>query len=245
MQRAARNIDVFIALSEFSRNKHLEYGLDVPFEVLPCFLPVPPVELPRPSPHGRPYFLFVGRLERLKGLETLIPVFERYSDADLLVAGEGTCGAELRLLASGCNRVRFLGRVSQSELKRYYANAIALIAPTVGYETFGIVLIEAFSNRTPVLARRIGPFSEIVERSQGGELYSNDDELEASLRRLQAEPQHRAQLATSAHRAFLECWSEAAVIPRYLEIIVRAAVRRGRQDIADKVGLPPSVTTVQ
>ncbi len=114
------------------------------------------------SPHPRPYFLFVGRLEKIKGLDDVIPVFRDYSGADLLIAGDGEYAATLRERAAGLPRVQFLGRVALDELRRYYEHAVALIVPSVCFETFGIILIEAFQQGTPVIARRIGPFPEIV-----------------------------------------------------------------------------------
>ena len=80
MERQGRNVDSFIAMSEFSRRKHGEFGFPYPMEVLPYFLPDPePGESmpqradPGDRPQERPYFLFVGRLEKLKGLDDVIP----------------------------------------------------------------------------------------------------------------------------------------------------------------------------
>jgi glycosyltransferase involved in cell wall biosynthesis len=239
LERQLSEVDVFIAKSEFSRRKHAEFGFDRDMHVLPYFLPdVPddsPAARPEDAPHDRPYFLFVGRLERIKGLEDVIPAFESYADADLLVAGDGTHEAELRKLASGCDRVRFLGRTSPKALERYYRHAIALVVPSVCFETFGIILIEAFRQRTPVIARRIGPFPEIVEACGGGELFRTREELVASMRRLQHEPSYREGLARRALRGFRERWSESAVVPRYLDLVGQAAERSGRSEIARAV----------
>lgn len=70
--------------------------------------------------------------------------------------------------------------------------------PSVCYETFGIILIESFRLGTPVIARRLGPFPEIVERAGAGELFHTGDELVAAMRRLQADPAHRAALSQAA-----------------------------------------------
>lgn len=230
LEQQLRHIDVFIAKSEFSRQKHAEFGFTREMEVLPYFLPdEDPAGEPQThgsSPHPRPYFLFVGRLERIKGLDDVIPVFEGYDGADLLVAGDGAHGAALRRLGRDIPRVKFLGRLSQEALARHYAHAVALIVPSVGFETFGIVLIEAFRQSLPVIARRIGPFPEIVERCGGGELFGDSDELVAAMRRLQENPDLRRERADRAHRGFAEHWSEEAIVPRYLEIVRRAAERR-------------------
>ncbi|MDQ3425043.1 MAG: glycosyltransferase family 4 protein, partial [Actinomycetota bacterium] len=224
LERHLAHIDLFIAKSEFSRRKHAEFDFPREMEVLPYFLPADeiPAPAPEPSPHRQPYFLFVGRLERIKGLDDVIPVFRHYEGADLLVAGEGEHGARLRKMSRDIPRVRFLGRVSQADLARYYRHAVALIVPSLGFETFGIVLIEAFQHSTPVIARRIGPFPEIVERCGGGELFADVNELVAAMHRLQDDPALRPRMAARARQGFVENWSERAVVPRYLELVQRS-----------------------
>jgi glycosyltransferase involved in cell wall biosynthesis len=208
-------------------------------EVLPYFLPgVFPEEPPpfsAPPPHDRPYFLFVGRLERIKGLDTVIPVFARYADADQLVIGDGEDTPRLTALAADNPRVRFLGRVPNADLDRYYQHAIAAIVPSVGFETFGIVLIEAFRHQTPVIARRIGPFPEIVDQSGAGELFADDAELAAAMRRLQQAPaERRGELGARAYRACRDRWSEDVVVTQYLDLVSRAADAR-----TARIGGPP------
>jgi glycosyltransferase involved in cell wall biosynthesis len=233
LERQLDHVDVFMARSQFSRDKHHEFGFPKPMEVLPYFLPGDRASAGAVSqaerPHTRPYFLFVGRLERIKGLHTVIPAFARYADADLLVIGDGTETDSLKALAAGNPRVHFAGRVANDALASYYRHAIASIVPSVGFETFGIVLIEAFRYGTPVIARRIGPFPEIVEQSGGGELFDSEDELVAAMRRLQSNPGLRAELGRSGCRASWDLWSEDVVVSRYLDIARDAARRRSTE----------------
>ena len=260
MERQLEKVDTFVAMSEFSREKHREFGFRHPMEVLSYFLPdldesaaSPPVadavpgadpmpaadaapgtDLDGGSPHGdRPYFLFVGRLEKIKGLDDVIPLFRDYEGADLVIAGDGEYAAELKAQAEGLDRVRFIGRVPFEQLGRYYRHAQALIVPSVCFETFGIILIEAFRNGTPVIARRLGPFPEIVTSAGGGELFETRDDLLAAMRRIQENPDHRASLAENGLRAFREKWAESAVIPQYLDIVRRAADRTGRTAVVE------------
>lgn len=237
--RQLEEVDLILAKSEFSRLKHEEFGFTRDMEVLPYFLPdvagEPPPARAEESPHERPYFLFVGRLERIKGLDDVIPMFRQYGDADLLIAGDGTHEEVLRELAAGNDRVRFLGRISQEALDRYYRHAIALVVPSICFETFGIILIEAFRQRTPVIARRIGPFPEIVEACGGGELFRTPEELVKSMRRIQGDPGHRENLASSGFRGFSERWCESAVVPRYLDLVGRAAETSGQPEVARAV----------
>ena len=225
MDRELRHIQSFIAMSEFSRAKHREFGFPREMEVVPYFLPDPVPNEPSdslPPPHPRPYFLFVGRLEKIKGLEDVIPLFKTYRDADLLIAGDGNYEAHLRSLAEGNRRVTFLGRVTFERLRAYYQHALATIVPSVCYETFGITLIESFRQRTPVIARRLGPFPEIVAQSGGGELFETESELLDAMRKIQADDTHRQRLANNGYRASIDLWSESAVVPQYLEIVERS-----------------------
>jgi glycosyltransferase involved in cell wall biosynthesis len=230
LEQQLRQVDTFIAMSEFSRAKHRELGFPHDMEVLPYFLPDPDPEPapPTPRPQERPYFLFVGRLEKIKGLDDVIPVFERYPDADLIIAGAGEHGAALRALAARNPRVRFVGRLGAAALDQYYQHALGLIVPSVGFETFGIILIESFKHGTPVLARRVGPFPEIVEAAGGGELFETPEQLVAAMQRLQGDPARRAALGRAAYDAYRARWTESAVVPRYLDIVARGLERRER-----------------
>ncbi len=243
LQQQLAHLDVIIAKSEFSRRKHREFGLAREMDVLPYFLPSAdstPASTPereQASPHPRPYFLFVGRLERIKGLDGVIEVFARHREADLLVAGDGEHGDVLRELAAGADNVRFLGRMRPADLSDYYRGAIALIVPSLCFETFGIVLLEAFRHGTPVIARRIGPFPEIIEESGGGLLFEGDDQLVEAMSRLSCETGLRQRMGQAALVSFEQRWSEKAVIPRYLEIVRSAAERRGMQEVADTLAM--------
>lgn len=236
LEREGRHVDAFIAMSEFSREKHREFGFPFDMEVLPYFLPDDdPEEVAAmgESPHPRPYFLFVGRLEAIKGLDDVIPLFREFDAADLLVAGDGNHGEALRTLAAGNDRVRFLGRVAPDDLASYYRHAVALVVPSVCYETFGIILIESMRHGTPVIARRLGPFPEIVEASGGGELFSDGEELLAAMRGLLADGERRRAMGKAGAEARRRLWSESAVIPRYLDIVRRAAERQGNAPVVE------------
>jgi len=236
LERAAKHIDAFIALSEFSRAKHREFGFRAEMEVLPCFVPdLGSAEsvATGPRPHPRPYFIFAGRLEAIKGVHEIVAVFRGHQGADLLIAGDGEYGGELKTLAAGCPQIRFLGRLPLAELDRYYRHAIAAIVPSTTFETFGNVLIEAFRAGIPVIARRLGPFPEIIDLAQGGELFSTREELVTAIRHLQGDVVVRERLARNAYAAYQAHWTESVVIPRYLEIVGQAAQRREGQRVRD------------
>ena len=171
----------------------------------------------------------------MKGFDDVIPIFREFPETDLLIAGEGNHDAALRRLARTVPNVKFLGRVSPDQLRRYYHSAVALIVPSVCFETFGIVLIEAFRASTPVIARRIGPLPEIVEECRAGLLFTTTQELVAAMKNILLDPNERARMSRPARRGFVDRWSENAVVPRYLEFIRRTAERKGRTDIVERL----------
>lgn len=254
LHRKLAEMDLIIAKSEFSRRKHRAFGLPFEMEVLPLFLP-PLAEADRPDRnaapvHPRPFFLFVGRVERIKGLQDLIPAIIRHDRADLLIAGEGHYVEALKAQAAGHPRVRFLGHVAPDELARYYAAAIACVVPSIVYETFGAILIESFRMGTPAIARRLGPFPELVEASKAGLLFETEAELVSAMTALQDDPERRARLSRAALAAFDTLWREDRVIARYGAALGAAARRKGNPDLAEALerslgardtpsGLPP------
>lgn len=231
LERQLDHVDAFIALSEFSRAKHREFGFSREMDVLPYFVADPgacPPTLDGPRPHERPYFLFVGRLEQIKGLDEVIEVHSRYPDADLLIAGEGEHGAALRRQAGGNPRVRFLGRIAPQQLADYYRHAVALVAPSICFETFGNIIVEAFSHATPVIARRLGPFPELLHQSGGGILFDTPQELLAGMRDVQHTPGRRREMGLAGFEACRARWSETAVVPQYLGIVERVLGERAQ-----------------
>jgi glycosyltransferase involved in cell wall biosynthesis len=188
---------------------------------LPPFVPrseLPSAAAGRPG-QGRPYFLTVGRLERLKGVHTLLDVFRRYDAADLLVVGGGSCSEDLRRQAADLPHVRFAGALPLEDLHHLYDEAIAVVAPSVGYETFGLVSIEAFAHGTPAIVRDLGGLSEAVTESGGGFVYRTDAQLVEAMEELRRSPELRAELGGRAHAAYLNRWTDDAHLDAYLRIV--------------------------
>jgi len=242
LDRQLDNMDMIIAKSYFSREKHHAYGLKQEMEVLPLFLPPLAGTLPsegsnnsKPPLHPRPYFLFVGRLEKIKGVQDLLPAMVRYGQADLLIAGDGDYSETLKAQATGNPHVHFLGRLTPEALTAYYASAIASLVPSQCYETFGAILIESFRVGTPVIARRLGPFPEIVESAGGGLLFETEDELVAAMAQMQDGSGTRARLAAAALRGFDTHWREDRVLSAYGAAFARAARKKGNEALAQKL----------
>jgi glycosyltransferase involved in cell wall biosynthesis len=226
LDNQVRLIDLFLSPSRFTLEAHRQRGFTRPIRHLPYFLAtheaLPARE--RPEFRERPYFLFVGRLERLKGVETLIERFERYPDADLVIVGDGEHGAALRRLASPTANIHFLGRLHPSALPPLYAGAIAVLVPSVGYEVFGLVLLESFAQGTPVIVNNLGALPEVVAESGGGYAYRTQDELLAAMHELQRHPDLRRELGGRGREAWQRLWSEDPHLDGYF-----AAIEEARQ----------------
>jgi glycosyltransferase involved in cell wall biosynthesis len=227
LERSLGHVDLFLSPSRFTIRAHEARGFTQPIEHLPLFLPADGAGRPTGPdagqegvrPHERMYALFAGRLERIKGVDTLIEAFRRYRGCDLLIAGTGTQEQALRRRAAGLEHVRFLGRVEHTRLRRLYAGAIAVVVPSVGYEVFPYVPLEAFAESTPVVVRKIGGLPEVVEESGGGFVFSDEDGLLAALDELRRDPDRRRELGGRGRAALARLWSEEAHLERYFDLL--------------------------
>jgi glycosyltransferase involved in cell wall biosynthesis len=228
LERMAGHVDQFVAPSRFTARMHAERGFSRPVAYLPHFIDRVDQEWqnPAPRPQPRPYFLFVGRLELIKGLQTLIPLWKLVPEFDLLVAGAGTYEQALRSMAADNPRIRFLGPLSQRELGALYHHAIACIVPSITYETFGMISLEAFARKTPVIVRDLGGLPEVVVDSRGGFVYRTDEELLHAIRELAASPGLRNQLAENGYAGFVQSWCREAHLKSYFEYLDTASQRK-------------------
>jgi glycosyltransferase involved in cell wall biosynthesis len=221
VEHCLREIDCLLLPSRFAMERHRAEGTKCRMIVLPNYVPLPE-ELTetqvRPN-EGRPFFLFVGRLEKLKGVQDLICLFRSYREASLLIVGDGDYSATLREQARGLEHVRFLGKVHPSKIGDLYRGAVAVLAPSLCYEVFGLIAAEALAHRTPVIARRIGALEEIVQQSGGGFLFNTLQECREAMERLRVDPDLRTTLGTRGRRAVEENWTAEVHLDRYLKLV--------------------------
>mgnify|MGYP002623502929 CR=1 FL=1 len=221
LKRTIPYVDLFLAPTEFTKTKHLESVPEMRIAELPYFTSrwdsgSTPEEI---QPEDPPYFLFVGRLEKMKGLQTLIEPFKRYTKAQLWVIGTGSYESSLRNLAKGCHNIKFIGFQTGEPLRRLYQGAIAVIVPSLWYEVFGIVLLEAFAQRTPVIVRNRGGMPDIVQESGGGFVFDTDQELKHAMDTLVEQPALRSSLGHKGFEALQKKWTAAVHLRRYFQLI--------------------------
>lgn len=167
----------------------------------------------------RPLLLFVGRLEPRKGLDVLIRAFLRIRAADprvrLCVVGEGAQRTRCQQMipASIRHDALFVGHVAEAEKARYFASADLFIAPNLGGESFGIVLLEAMAAGLPVVASDIPGFRSVMHDGREGRLVTTGDApalAETILTLLSNDKLRRAMSAEGARHAAEFDWAGVA-----------------------------------
>jgi glycosyltransferase involved in cell wall biosynthesis len=250
LQTAVKYVDAFIAPSRFCKDMHLRKGLNAPIVHLPYFAPLMEPGSPAPEQlpgHTRekPYFLFVGRLEKLKGLQTLIPLFRHYHKAELLIAGTGSYEGRLKRLAKNSANIRFLGYISNPQLQALYERAVAVVVPSLCFETFSQVIIEAFSQHTPAIVTNLGGMPEMIQESGGGFVYNTDAELLAAMDQLLADPSRRRDMGVRGYEAYQRNWTAKAHLQGYLALIHQVAATRRRSSEPSHVRMGTGSDVVQ
>ena len=228
LEKMAAHVDRFLAPSRFTAQMHADRGFAYPFTCFPNFVDRVDGDWEEPAdrPQEAPYFLFVGRLEKIKGPQTLIALWDRVRGGDLLLAGAGSYESELRGMAARNSRIKFLGALPQRELGRLYYHAIACLVPSITYETFGMTCVEAFARKTPVIVRDLGALPELIHDSGGGLVFSTDEQLVAAIRSIADSPALRAELGQRGYDAFLERWSREAHLRSYFALLEEAARKK-------------------
>jgi glycosyltransferase involved in cell wall biosynthesis len=168
--------------------------------------------------------LFVGRLNKQKGIELLLHALSRIPDTgvELDVVGDGedrdTLGALATALGSG-DRVQWHGAVAQPKLVDFYRAATALVVPSVG-EGLGLVAVEAQLCETPVVAFESGGLPDIVQHDRTGILVSTVDAaaLAAALVSLLEREDRGAALGAAGRLHALATFAPESVARRYADV---------------------------
>jgi glycosyltransferase involved in cell wall biosynthesis len=218
-----------ICPSRSTQFEHARRGISVETTHLPYFLPhdYAGAAKARAPVHARPYVAVAGRLEKVKGFQDAVDAMRHLPELDLRIAGAGAYEAELRRRAAGLANVYFEGRLDAAGVAALFRSARAVVVPSLVYETFGYVVLEAFAEGTPVIVRDLGALPELVTESGGGLVFDTPDRLVESIRRLGTLPALRDHLGRNGVRARFRLWSEAGHIERYLALVDRHRLAQG------------------
>jgi glycosyltransferase involved in cell wall biosynthesis len=96
-----------------------------------------------------------------------------------------------------------------------YRHANSVIVPSITYETFGMILIEAFARKTPAIARNLGALPEVIENSQGGFVYDDEKGLLDAVHRMGSDRAARDAMGALGYSAFERWWTPEAHLEMY------------------------------
>lgn len=174
-------------------------------------------------------FLFVGRISKEKGVDVAVKAI------DLLIKKEGLKNIKLKIIGSGKeknrieklvkkmdlkNNVKFLGRINNDKIDKYYQESIAVLVPSLWFEVFGLVNLEAMRNRTPIIASDIGGISEIVDHNKSGYLFEagNYEKLSYYMKKLYRNIELSKNLGEEGFKKFEKEFSEKLYYQKLLNI---------------------------
>ena len=169
----ARDVNVYVALSEDGRARFADLGLPAQrIAVKPNFL----ASNPGRREGDGDYALFVGRLSEEKGVATLLSAWRaRSCPPPLRIAGDGPLRGLVEAAAREIDAVDFLGWLEPSKILDQIRGARFIVVPSEWYETFGMVVIEAFACGVPVLVSRMGSLPELVDDGRTGLVFDPGD----------------------------------------------------------------------
>ncbi len=213
-------VDYRIAVSEQARQS-AERFFEGPFDVIPNGALIPP----RADPGGREHrVVFAGRHDPRKGLPVLVkawPEIHRRTGARLRLAGADPLAVRLVLARQRVSDdgIDVLGLLSQARLTEELLSAKALVAPSVGMESFGMVLARAFACALPVVASDIPGYRDVMTPETGLMVPPGDVDalIEAVVRLLEDEPRRRS-IGDAARRVAEERYSWDTIGRRLLDV---------------------------
>lgn len=158
----------FIAVSHFQRRKMIELG--VPAEKITTVHNFFDTTRLAPTVTRGEHFLYFGRLERLKGVFTLVAAAEAVRDVPLLIAGTGPARAELEAIIRDrkLSHVHLVGFQQGDDLARLIRGSIATILPSEGYDNCPMAILESYGYARPVIGADMGGIPELIEDEVDG-----------------------------------------------------------------------------
>lgn len=196
---AIDKVDHFIAVSDFLRDKVISLGLPADkVTTIHNFMDCTGID---PADQPGNYLLYFGRLERIKGIYTLLEAVTPLIDTPVFIVGDGSEMIPLQheIGERGLKHVKLLGFKQGAELENLIRGCICTIAPSEWYETFGLTLVESFAHGRPVVASRIGGMTEVVDDGMDGFLVPPGDAV-ALRERLEWMTIHRTEAVEMGHR---------------------------------------------
>jgi len=210
-----RFVDYFIVPSTFVKNKMIECGLGKNKIVIKrhsldnkkFFIE----ENHYKNNDDNKYFLFIGRLSEEKGIDNLIKIFREIDNIELKILGDGPLISGLKKLIghNNLNNIKILGYVGGNLKNKFISNSLAVIIPSIFFETCGLVLLESLMLGTPVVVNNIGALPESINKGFNGFVYNNLKQLkEIILEIYNMKLSDRYKMRENCQKSFFEFFNE-------------------------------------
>lgn len=166
-------VDTYIALTEFSRQKFIQGGLPAnKIALKPNFVN------PDPGYHEGTggYAIFVGRLSQEKGIDLLLSAWAQLGDRiPLKIVGDGPLAPQVAAAAGQNPQIEWVGRRSLEEVYELLGKAAFLVFPSQWYEGFPRIIVESLAVGTPIVGADIGSIHDLINPGQTGLRFSPGD----------------------------------------------------------------------
>lgn len=221
-----RAIQVFIALTEFSRAKFLQGGLPQEKVVVKPNFVAPD---PGMGEHQGGYFLYAGRLSPEKGIGVLLEAWRQLPNPPpLKIVGDGPLTPLVQQAAQATNAIEWLGRRPRSEVVQLMREAKSLIFPSVWYEGMSMSLIEALATGLPVIASGHGTMASIIRHGDTGWLFAPNqpEALKQCVEEALRSPERLREMQQNAREAYLRDYTPEKNYELLINIYRRAIEMR-------------------
>ena len=224
-----KNVDQYVVLTEFSRQKFIQGGLPKEkITVKPNFLE---------TDHGigsgeGHYAIFIGRLAPEKGIETLLQAWKQLNGkVPLKIFGDGPLSLRVRKAAENTEEIEYLGHQPRSELFQYLQHASFLIFPSLWYEGFPMTITEAFASGLPVIGSNVGSLTSLIQHGVNGRHFQpgNAQDLVRQVEWALDNPKEINQMRIAARKEFEEHFTREINYTLVMKIYERAISQHGRK----------------
>jgi len=220
-------VDAFIALSRFARDRFVAGGLPADRIVVGGAF----VEGEVPTPLGTPgdHFLYVGRLSEEKGVRVMLEAWRTRPELPVLrILGDGPLRGEVEGAAARDGRIAWLGPRGRAEVLEAMGRAQALVFPSLCYENAPLVLAEAQAMGLPAVASALGSAGESVGECAAGVTFAAGEAaaLARAVAELARDRELRATLSAAARRRYQAELTPDAAYGRLSAVYARALKRR-------------------
>ena len=222
------NVAVLIVLTPFAKAKLMQAGFrEDQITVVPN-----PASLREPAtdPSAGKYVAFAGRLSPEKGVDTLLAAAAQMPDIPFKVAGDGPAFSEMK--AKAPHNVKFVGKLGPDELSEFYNRSRMVVVPSVWFEQFPMVVLEAMGRALPVIGSRIGGLPEIIEEGLTGSLFEpgDGDDLARQVRFLWDDPQLCRRMGIAGRQKAIQKYTEDAYFHN-LMAVYQGAIQRSKSSV--------------